>query len=97
MVRGASERARHCRRAHAGVDAVGRGRCAPCRALPSDAVNTYHELCWWGVYTSMYDKSQPYSVEGMNADLSPYLARLARKSRGFARCLHAWRRASPTH
>jgi IS1 family transposase len=42
---------------------------------------------------SMYDKSQTYSVEGTNADLRHYLARLARRSRCFSRCIHALRRA----
>jgi hypothetical protein len=41
----------------------------------------------------MYDKSQTYSVEGTNADLRHYLARLARRSRCFSRCIHALRRA----
>jgi insertion element IS1 protein InsB len=59
----------------------------------SDAFNTYRELCWWGEHTSMYDKSQTYSVEGTNADLRHYLARLARKSRCFSRGIHALRRA----
>ena len=43
----------------------------------SDAFNTYRELCWWGKYQAMYDKSQTYSDEGTNADLRHYLARLA--------------------
>ena len=59
----------------------------------SDAFNTYRELCWWGTHTAMYDKSETYSVEGTNADLRHYLARLARRSRCFSRCLHALRRA----
>jgi insertion element IS1 protein InsB len=37
----------------------------------------------------MNDKSQTYSVEGDNAELRHYLARLARKSRCFSRCIHA--------
>lgn len=37
----------------------------------------------------MYDKSQAYSVEAVNADLRHYLARLARRSR----CIHALTRA----
>jgi insertion element IS1 protein InsB len=32
-------------------------------------------------------------VEGVNADLRHYLARLRRKSRCFSRCIHALRRA----
>ena len=59
----------------------------------SDAFNTYRGLCWWGEHRSMYDKSQTYSVEGVNADLRHYLARLARRSRCFSRCIHALRRA----
>ena len=47
----------------------------------SDAFNTYRELCWWGTHQAMYDKSQTYSVEGTNADLRHYLARLGRRSR----------------
>jgi hypothetical protein len=41
----------------------------------------------------MSDKSKTYSVEGTNADLRHYLARLARKSRFFSRRIHALRRA----
>jgi hypothetical protein len=63
------------------------------RGYFSDAFNTYRELCWWGAHQAMYDKSQTYSVEGTNADLRHYLARLARRSRCFSRCIHALRRA----
>src|SRR3712207_9088289 len=59
----------------------------------SDAFNTYRELCWWGEHTAMYDKSETYSVEGVNADLRHYLARLARRSRCFSRCINALARA----
>jgi IS1 family transposase len=59
----------------------------------SDASDTYRELCWRGEHTSMYDKSQTYSVEAVNADLRHYLARLGRRSRCFSRCIHALRRA----
>ncbi|HYG09368.1 MAG TPA: hypothetical protein VD835_05300 [Pyrinomonadaceae bacterium] len=45
----------------------------------------------------MYDKSQTYSVEAVNADLRHYLARLGRRSRCFSRCfsrcIHALTRA----
>ena len=41
----------------------------------------------------MSDKSQTYSVEAENAELRHYLARLARKSRCFSRCIHALARA----
>lgn len=46
-----------------------------------------------GTHTLMDDKSQTSSVEGTNADLRHYLARLARRSRCFSRCLEALRRA----
>lgn len=59
----------------------------------SDALPTYGDLCYWGVRTMMHDKSETYSVEDTNADLRHYLARLARKSRCFSRCLNALRRA----
>jgi insertion element IS1 protein InsB len=59
----------------------------------SDAFNTYRELCWWGEHRSMYDKSQTYSVEGDNAELRHYLARLTRRSRCFSKCIKALRRA----
>lgn len=42
----------------------------------------------------MYDKSRNYSVEGVNAKLRLYyLARLARRSGCFSRCVHALTRA----
>jgi hypothetical protein len=47
------------------------------------------ERCWWGTHTAMYDKSQIYSVEAVNADLRRYPARLGRRSRCFSRCIHA--------
>jgi insertion element IS1 protein InsB len=58
-----------------------------------DAFNTYRELCWWGTHRAMYDKSQAHSVEGTNAELRHYLARLARKTRCFSECIKALRRA----
>lgn len=68
--------------------------CAPPAARYfSDRFNTYAELCYWGTHTSQPDKSETYSVEGCNADLRHYLARLARRSRCFSRCIHALRRA----
>lgn len=41
----------------------------------------------------VWDKSQTYSVEGVNADLRHYLGRLRRRSRCFSRCIQALRRA----
>ena len=59
----------------------------------SDAALVYRELSYWGEHTSMYNKSETYSVEGMNAELRHYLARLARRTRCFSRCIRALRRA----
>lgn len=59
----------------------------------SDAFLTYRELCWWGTHQAMYNKSQTYSVEGDNAELRHYLARLVRKTRCFSKCIEALRRA----
>ena len=60
----------------------------------SDLFATYRELVYApGTHTPMPDKSETYRVEGVNAELRHYLARLARKSRCFSRCIHALRRA----
>jgi IS1 family transposase len=60
----------------------------------SDDFSTYSALIYKpGVHLSLNNKSQTYSVEGDNAELRHYLARLGRKSRCFSRCLSALRRA----
>ena len=60
----------------------------------SDLFVTYKALIYTpGVHTPMPDKSETYRVEGVNAELRHYLARLGRKSRCFSRCIHALRRA----
>ena len=51
-----------------------------------DALN-YHQ----GLHLVAHGTSQTYSVEGGNADLRHYLARLAKHSRCFSRCLNALR------
>ena len=56
----------------------------------SDDFSTYHALVYYpGRHRAMTDKSQTYSVEGVNADLRHYLARLGRRSRCFSRCPYA--------
>jgi len=59
----------------------------------SDAFSTYDTLVYYpGKHQSLSNKRQTYSVEADNAELRHYLARLARKSRCFSRCIHAlWR------
>jgi IS1 family transposase len=60
----------------------------------SDLYPTYRSLLYApGLHTPMPDKSETYRVEGMNAERRHYLARLARKSRCFSRCIEALRRA----
>jgi insertion element IS1 protein InsB len=60
----------------------------------SDLFATYRNLVYTpGIHTPMPDKSETYRVEGVNAELCHYLARLARRSRCFSRCIEALRRA----
>jgi len=59
----------------------------------TDGFLMYQDLSYWGKHTMLKDKSQTYSVEGGNADLRHYLARLARSSRCFSRCFKALARA----
>lgn len=70
---------------------IDRGPRAP--HYSSDAFNTYRGLCCWGEHAAMYDKSETYPVEGDNAELRHYLARLTRRSRCFSKCIEALRRA----
>jgi IS1 family transposase len=60
----------------------------------SDASQTYDALIYSpGIHIALPDKSQTYRVEGDNAELRHYLARLARRSRCFSRCIKALARA----
>jgi insertion element IS1 protein InsB len=60
----------------------------------SDPFPLYRRLIYTpGVHTPMPDKSETYRLEGVNAELRHYLARLARKSRCFSRCIDALHRA----
>jgi len=53
----------------------------------SDAFDAYDRLWYhFGRYEVSDGKSDTYSVEGNNAELRHYLARLARSSRCFSRC-----------
>jgi insertion element IS1 protein InsB len=63
-------------------------------AYYSDGFATYANLVYGEArYTAVLDKSETYTVEGGNADLRHYLARLARRSRCFSRSIKALRRA----
>lgn len=56
----------------------------------SDGFDAYQWLWYYfGKYEVSPGKSETYSVEGDNAEVRHYLARLARKSRCFSRCPHA--------
>jgi insertion element IS1 protein InsB len=60
----------------------------------SDAFDVYERLWYhWGVYEVSQGKTDTYSVEGDNAELRHYLARLARRSRCFSRCPEALKAA----
>jgi IS1 family transposase len=56
----------------------------------SDGLDAYARLWYhFGRYELSVGKADTYSVEGDNAELRHYLARLARKSRCFSRCPYA--------
>ena len=60
----------------------------------SDAFDAYDRLWYhYGRYEVSEGKADTYSVEGGNAELRHYLARLARRSRCFSRCAQALVRA----
>jgi IS1 family transposase len=65
----------------------------PAQQYFSDAFATWGASWYPGMYRALPNKSQTYSVEGGNAELRHYLARLARSSRCFSRCLWALTRA----
>lgn len=59
----------------------------------TDGLTTYEALNYHtGLHLVAHGKSQTDSVEGGNADLRHYLARLAKKSRCFSRCMDALKR-----
>ena len=56
----------------------------------SDAFDAYERLYYHGGrYEVSVGKTDTYSVEGDNAELRHYLARLGRRSRCFSRCADA--------
>jgi IS1 family transposase len=59
----------------------------------SDAYEGYLGLIYAGQHVVSHGKDDTYSVEGVNADLRHYLARLARRTRCFSRSLEALRTA----
>lgn len=66
---------------------------APAARYYSDYFQMYFNLHYGvGDHLAMGDKSETYAVEAGNAELRHYLARLARRSRCFSRCINALRR-----
>ena len=53
----------------------------------SDAYSAYSEICYEGMHTSLKNKSQTYTVEGVNSDLRHYIPALHRRSKCFFRSL----------
>ncbi len=53
----------------------------------SDAYSVYSEICYEGTHKSLKNKSQTYTVEGVNSDLRYYIPALRRRSKCFFRSL----------
>ena len=53
----------------------------------SDAYPVYSEICYKGYHTSLKNKSQTYTVEGVNSDLRHYIPGLRLKSKCFFRSI----------
>ena len=51
----------------------------------SDAYSAYSEVCYEGRHISLNNKSQTYTVEGVNSDLRHYIKALHRSSKCFFR------------
>lgn len=53
----------------------------------SDAYSVYAEICYEGKHTSFSNKSQTYTVEGINSNLRHYIPALKRRSKCFFRSI----------
>ena len=62
-------------------------RSTKARQYYSDAYSAYAEVCYEGTHTSLKNKSQTYTVEGVNSDLQHYIPPLRRRSKCFFRSL----------
>ena len=60
---------------------------AKARQYYSDAYSAYSEICYEGAYRALKNKSQTYTVEGVNSDLRHYIPALHRRSKCFFRSL----------
>ena len=54
----------------------------------SDSYPAYSEILYDGLHTSLKNKSQTYTVEGVNSDLRHYIPALKRKSKCFFRSIN---------
>lgn len=57
----------------------------------SDSYSSYNEICYYGTHTSLKNKSQTYTVEGVNSDIRKYIAALQRQSKYFFRSLDTFK------
>lgn len=57
------------------------------RQYYSDAYSAYSEVCYDGNHTALKNKSQTYTVEGVNSDLRQYIPALRRRSKCFFRSI----------
>ncbi len=53
----------------------------------SDAYSAYSEVCYYGTHMLLKNKSETYTVEGINSDLRNYIAPLHRESKCFFRLI----------
>ena len=62
-------------------------RFVKARQYHSDAYSAYAEVHYEGAHTSLKNKSQTYTAEGVNSDLRHYIPPLRRRSKCFFRPL----------
>ena len=53
----------------------------------SDGLHAYRDVIYWGEHQYHLDKSETYTVEGINSDLRHYIPFLRRRSKCFLRSL----------
>ena len=58
-------------------------RSVMARQSYSDAYSAYSEVCYEGAHTSLKNKSQTYTVEGVNSDLRHYIPSLRENPNAF--------------
>ena len=63
----------------------------PAEEYHSDKNAAYGKVMFYGNHYAHADKSETYTVEGVNADLRTYIPGFARRSRCFYRCIETLR------